>query len=113
MRKTKKGREFSIEEKNQIVLLYLDNHVGMSQIKREYQVASISMIQRWVKQYKEFGTCVDRRGKATKKDNPKIGRPKKYKVNLEDLSKEQLIEKVRMYEDIKKSMAYLINQQQN
>lgn len=113
MRKTKKYKVFTIEEKNKIVLLYLDKHIGMAQLKREFGIAGHSMIQRWIKQYKEFGTCVDRRGKATKKEAPSKGRPRKYKVNLEELSKEQLIEKIKMYEEIKKSMAYLINQQQN
>ena len=32
MRKTKKHKVFSIEEKNQIALLYLDKHMGVSQI---------------------------------------------------------------------------------
>lgn len=113
MRKTKKHKQYTIEEKNKIVLLYLDRHMGATQIVREYEICDRKRLYAWVKQYKEFGTCVDRRGKATKKEAPNKGRPKKYKVNLEDLSKEQLIEKVKMYEDIKKSMAYLIDQQQN
>jgi len=113
MRISKKHRVFSIEEKNQIVLLYLDRHIGISQILREYDISSDSVFYRWVKQYNEFGTCVDRRGKATKKDNPKIGRPRKYNENLEDLTKAQLIERLNLYKDIKKSLAYLNNEQQN
>ena len=113
MRKTKKHMVYSIEEKNQIALLYLDNHIGMSQIKREYDIASISVIQRWVKQYKEYGTCVDNRGKATKEDGVRKGRPNKYTEQLEDLTKEQLIERVKLYQDIKKSLAYLNKEQQN
>ena len=113
MRKTKKHKLFSIEEKNQIVLLYLDKHIGMTQIIREYDIAATSMIQRWVKQYQEFGTCVDRRGKATKQEAPKKGRPRKYNEKLEDLTKEQLIERLNLYKDIKKSLAYLNNEQQN
>ena len=110
MRKTKKHRVFSIEEKNQIVLLYLDRHMGARQIKKKYNIVHDQTLYTWINQYKEFGTCVDRRGKATKKEAPTKGRPKKYKVNLEELSKEQLIEKIKMYDDIKKSMAYLIDQ---
>jgi len=28
------------------------------------------MLHRWINQFKEYGTCVDRRGKATKKEAP-------------------------------------------
>ena len=113
MRKTKKHKVFSIEEKNQIVLLYQDRHMSRQQIVDKYDIASKSVLHRWIKQYEEFGTCVDRRGKATKKDNPKIGRPRKYNEKLEDLTKEQLIERLNLYKDIKKSLAYLNKEQQN
>lgn len=109
----KKHKQHSIETKNQIVLLYLDKHMRFSDIIRQYNISSHSVLRRWIKQYKEFGTCVDRRGKASKRNGVRKGRAKKYKVKLEDLSKEQLIEKIKMFEDIKKSMAYLINQQLN
>lgn len=110
MRNQRKGPKYTIEEKNKIVLLYLDRHMGRQQILEKFGILNKSILHKWIQQYNEFGTCVDRRGKATKKEAPKKGRPRKYKVNLEDLSKEQLIEKIKMYEDIKKSMAYLINQ---
>lgn len=113
MRKTKKHKVFSIQEKNKLVLLYLDRHQGATQIMRENGIKHKQMFYDWISQYREFGTCVDRRGKASKKDGVQKGRTRKYKVNLEDLSKEQLIEKIKMYEDIKKSMAYLIEEQQN
>ena len=113
MRKYRKHKDFTIEEKNEIVLLYLDKHMGRAEIMRNYDVSSFSVLHRWIQQYKEFGTCVDRRGKGTKKDIPNKGRPKKYKVDLDELSKEDLIEKIRMYVEIKKSMAYLIEEQQN
>ncbi len=113
MRKTKKHKVFSIEEKNQIVILYLDRHMSRAEIVREYKIAGKSVLHRWIEQYREYGTCVDRRGKATKKDNPKIGRPRKYNEKLEDLTKEQLIERLNLYKDIKKSLAYLNKEQQN
>ena len=113
MSKRIKHRKHTIEEKNKIVLLYLDRHMSVRDITKAYDLSDPRRLYDWINQYKEFGTCVDRRGKATKKEVPNKGRPKKYKVNLEELSKEQLIEKIKMNEDIKKSMAYLINQQQN
>jgi transposase-like protein len=113
MRRTKKHKVFSIEEKNQIVLLYLDRHMSRQQIVDMYDIGSKSVLHRWIKQYEEYGTCVDRRGKATKQEAPNKGRPKKYNENLEDLTKEQLIERLNLYKDIKKSLAYLNKEQQN
>lgn len=112
-RKTKKHRVHSIEEKNQIVLIYLDHHMGQAEIVRKYDISGHSILRRWIKQYREFGTCVDRRGQGTKNDIPNKGRPRKHSIKLEELNKEQLIEKVRMYQDIKKSLVYLMNQQSN
>ena len=113
MRITKKHKVFSIEEKNQIVLLYLDKHMGKMEIVRKYGIGSRSDLYVWIKQYKEHGTCIDNRGKATKFEAPGKGRPRKYNENLEDLTKEQLIERLNLYKDIKKSLAYLNKQQQN
>ncbi len=113
MRKTNKHKVFTIEEKNQLVLLYLDNHMGVMEIVRKYQLGNKSDLYKWIKQYREHGTCVDLRGKATKLEAPGKGRPRKYNENLEDLTKEQLIERLNLYRDIKKSLAYLNKQQQN
>ena len=115
IRKTnnKTHKKYSIEEKNQIVLLYLDKHMCVAEIVRTYDLAKDIILYRWVKQYKEFGTCVDRRGKATKIETPKKGRPRKTpERTLEEYSKEELIQRCRMLEDIKKSMAYLVTLKQ-
>ncbi len=113
MRKTKKHKVFTIVEKNQLVLLYLDNHMSVMEIVRKYQLGNKSDLYKWIKQYREHGTCVDLRGKATKYEAPNKGRPRKYNENLEDLTKEQLIERLNLYKDIKKSLAYLNNELQN
>lgn len=111
--KNKTHKKYTIEEKNQIVTLYLDRHMGVAEIVRTYELAKDIILYRWVKQYKEFGTCVDRRGKATKIETPKKGRPKKLpERTLEEYSKEELIQRCRMLEDIKKSMAYLVTLKQ-
>ena len=106
-RKTIKHRQFNIDEKNQIVLLYMDQHMSLSGIIREYEIPYNNLILRWIRQYREFGTCVDRRGKAT---GSKKGRPRKHIERLEDMSKKDLIERVRLYENIKKSLTCLMNQ---
>ena len=87
--------------------------MGRYELIRKYEISSESVFRRWIRQYREFGTCVDRRGLGTRKDIPNKGRPRKHKIELKDMNKEQLIEKVRMYEDIKKSLAYLMNRQRN
>ena len=111
--KNKTHKKYTIEEKNQIVKFYLDRHMGVTEIVIKYDLADKNILFRWSKQYKEFGTCVDRRGKSTKIENPKKGRPRKLpERTLEEYSKEELIERCRMLEDIKKSMAYLVNQKQ-
>jgi len=115
IRKTnnKTHKKYTIEEKNQIVLLYLDQHMRVSEIVRAYDLAKDFILYRWVKQYKTYGTCIDGRGKATKLENPNKGRPRKtIERALEEYSKEELIQRCRMLEDIKKSMAYLVNQKQ-
>ncbi len=111
-RKTKKHRQYTIEEKNKVVEMYLSGDIkGLGTLAKDLDV-SISVVQRWVKQYHEFGTTVDRRGKTTKKDNPNKGRHKKT-MKLEDMSKDELIEHIKMIEDIKKVAAYLKQQKKN
>ena len=106
--------KYTNEEKEKIVLLYLNHEMGTTQIVREFNLANNNVLSRWVKQYKEFGKIFETRGKATKHDIPNKGRPrKKLDKPLEELSREELIEKLRMLEDIKKSLVYLTSQQPN
>lgn len=111
-RKTRKHRQYTIEKKNEIVEMYLAGQTkGINALAIDLDTGGFQ-IRVWIKQYQEFGTTVDRRGKASKKDNPNIGRPKKP-MNLEDMSKEELIEHIKMIEDIKKVAAYLKQQKKN
>jgi transposase-like protein len=111
-RKTKKHRQYTIEEKNEIVEMYLAGRTkGIHSLAKDLDTGGLQ-IRVWIKQYQEFGTTVDRRGKASKKDNPNKGRPKKAQ-KLEDMSKEELIDHIKMIEDIKKVAAYLKQQKKN
>ena len=106
--------KYTTKEKEEIALLYINNEMGATQIVKEFNLANNNVLYRWVKQYKEFGKIFETRGKTTKFNNPNKGRPKKYPEKpLEELSKEELIERVRMLEDIKKSLVYLTSQQPN
>lgn len=106
-RKTKKHRQYTIEEKNEIVQMYLSGETkGIESLTKDLGLGSNRQIRDWIKQYQEFGTTVDQHGKSTKYQGLNKGRPKKP-IKLEDMSKEQLIEHIRMIEDTKKAAAYL------
>ena len=103
----KTHKHYSIEEKNQIVLLYFDHHMGRQQIITEYDLSS-SQLHYWITNYKLYGTCIDNRGKCTKLENKNKGRRRKtLEKPLEEYTKEELIERCRLLEDIKKSVACL------
>lgn len=110
MRKTIKHKVYSIEEKNKIVERYLNGETGFEQCLRIYDIASRSVLSRWIKQVRTSGTTIDHRGKSKPGDKPK-GRPRK--VNLNSLSKVELISIIGVYEDIKKTMAYLRQQKRS
>lgn len=108
-----KTKRWSIQEKNEIVLLYLDQHMGRAQIMREFNIPTSSMLQRWIKQYQLFGTCVDNRGKATHLDCPNKGRPKNYKKTYQDMSKDELIKELEFRDELKNFLVYLNQQNKN
>jgi len=110
MRKTKKHKVYSIEEKNEIVKEYLGGLSRRNDLIRKYDLGSPSVLKRWVNQVKVYGSVMDRRGKNAPGHKPK-GRKKK--VDLYSLSKEELITIIKVYEDIKKTMAYLRRQKRN
>ena len=83
----------------------------MAEIVRTFDLCKDTSLYKWVEQYRKYGTCVDNRGKCTKLMNPKKRRPRKIPERpLEDYTKDELIQRCRMLEDIKKSFAYLENQ---
>ena len=62
--------KYTNEEKEKIVLLYLNHELGLTQILREYDIASDSVFYKWVKNYRKNGCITDGRGKATKFNIP-------------------------------------------
>lgn len=80
----------------------MEGAIGRRRLVRKFDIASTSAIHRWTEQYRKYRTCVDGRGKNA------TGRPKGIgSINLEDMSKEELIEYIQIREDTKKSVAYL------
>ena len=110
MRKTKRHKVYSIEEKNQIVKRYLDGEIRFMDCVKEYDLADRSILRRWRDQYLKYGTTIDNRGRKKPGGKPR-GRPKK--VDLNSLSKAELISIIGVYEDIKKTMAYLRRPKKN
>lgn len=110
MRKNKKHMTYSIEEKNKIVKRYLEGEIGFIDCLRKYDLGGKAVLHKWKTQYLEFGTVVDRRGRS-KPGGKRRGRPKK--TDLNSMSKDELISIIGVYEDIKKTIAYLRVQKKN
>ena len=84
--------------------------MGWNEILRTFNIPGDGMLQRWIEQYRKFGTCVDNRGKATHLDNPNKGRPRHSKTAYKDMSKEELIKELEFRDELKNFLVYL-NQQ--
>lgn len=110
MRKTIKHKVYSIEEKNEIVKRYLNGNIGFTECLQIFDISSRSVLHRWVHQFRTNGTTSDQRGQKKPEGKPK-GRPKK--VDLDSLSKDELISIIKVYEDIKKALAYLRQQKRS
>lgn len=106
----RKNKRWSIQQKNEIVLLYLDGYMGRTEILKAFNISDDSILQLWIKQYRKYGTCVDNRGKCTKQQNPNKGRPKKTKTNYQNMTKEELIKELELRDELKNFLVYL-NQQ--
>ena len=97
-RKTRKHPQYTIEQKNEIVRSYLDGEMAWMKIRQYYDMNS-GVLERWIKQYRAYGTTVDNRGRGTKLEVPRKGRPRK--INFESMSKEDLLKYIKSGEEIK------------
>ena len=84
--------------------------MGWTEILRTFSIPGNRMLQRWIEQYRKYGTCVDNRGKCTKLQNPNKGRQKKTKTNYQNMTKEELIKELELRDELKNFLVYL-NQQ--
>ncbi len=80
----KKYKHWTIEEKNKIVKIYLSGKKTRKQVLEEYNIPCYAVLLRWIDQNEKFGTCVDNRGRCTKAQNPRKGRPRKVKPESEN-----------------------------
>jgi len=110
MRKTEKHKPYTTDEKNNIVREYLDGKTGYTETRRKYDLSGSGTLSKWVKQYREYGTTFDNRGKASDgKGNFTV----RKKLVPQEMTKEELVKYVEATEDIKKLMAYLNKQKKN
>ncbi|MBR3227323.1 MAG: transposase [Erysipelotrichaceae bacterium] len=96
----KTGREnnkYSPEFKKDAVERYLNGELGgLKTASRKLGLKAHAQLQRWVRLYREDPELLkqDGRGKASARDGVRKGRPKK--VRLEELSKDEQIEYLKM-----------------
>ena len=82
----RKNRVYSAEFKVSVIMDMREHHLGYRETARMYKLvkkseaSAANMIQRWERIFLEEGAAglsVERRGRATKADNPNMGRPRK------------------------------------
>ena len=91
-----KRKTYSPEFKLSVIMDMRENNLSYRETMRKYlphtDPRHMDIIQRWERIYLEEGfegLAIERRGRATKMDNPKKGRPKK-KVKIEKGSPNEL-----------------------
>jgi hypothetical protein len=89
-KKGTKNTKYSPEFKLSVIMDMRENHLSYHETMRKYfpcfDPRHYEFIQRWERIYLEEGAAglyVERRGRATKMDNPKKGRPRKKPLNKE------------------------------
>ena len=98
-----KNNKYSYEFKKEAVEKYLSGELGGCEIaSKTLGLRSHAQLIRWTKLYRQDPELLkqDNRGKGTTKDGIKKGRPKKIKLN--ELSKDEQIEHLKMENEILK-----------
>jgi transposase-like protein len=117
----KKRRKYSPEFKISVILDMREHHLGYCETVRKHfniedgkEVNYYHRVQRWERIYLEEGEAgfyIERRGRATKMDNPKIGRPRKKQLDKqveEDLIAEN--QRLRMEIEYLKKLNALVQE---
>ena len=116
-----KRRKYSPEFKISVILDMREHHLGYCETVRKHfniedgkEVNYYHRVQRWERIYLEEGEAgfyIERRGRATKMDNPKIGRPRKKQLDKqveEDLIAEN--QRLRMENEYLKKLNALVQE---
>ena len=99
----RKNNHYSPEFKKEAVERYLSGELGgMETASRKLGLKSHRQLMNWTRLYREDPELLkqDGRGKASNKDGIRKGRPKK--VKLDELSKDEQIEYLKMENDVLK-----------
>ena len=115
------NKKYSPEFKISVILDMREHHLGYRETVRKHfniedgkEVNYYHQVQRWERIYLEEGEAgfyIERRGKATKMDNPKIGRPRKKQLDKqveEDLIAEN--QRLRMENEYLKKLNALVQE---
>ena len=119
--KRRTNKKYSPEFKISVILDMREHHLGYCETVRKHfniedgkEVNYYHRVQRWERIYLEEGEAgfyIERRGKATKMDNPKIGRPRKKQLDKqveEDLIAEN--QRLRMEIEYLKKLNALVQE---
>ena len=119
--KRRTNKKYSPEFKISVILDMREHHLGYCETVRKHfniedgkEVNYYHRVQRWERIYLEEGEAgfyIERRGRATKMDNPKIGRPRKKQLDKqveEDLIAEN--QRLRMEIEYLKKLNALVQE---
>ena len=119
--KRRTNKKYSPEFKISVILDMREHHLGYCETVRKHfniedgkEVNYYHRVQRWERIYLEEGEAgfyMERRGRATKMDNPKIGRPRKKQLDKqveEDLIAEN--QRLRMENEYLKKLNALVQE---
>ena len=119
--KRRTNKKYSPEFKISVILDMREHHLGYCETVRKHfniedgkEVNYYHRVQRWERIYLEEGEAgfyIERRGRATKMDNPKIGRPRKKQLDKqieEDLNSEN--QRLRMENEYLKKLNALVQE---
>ena len=119
--KRRTNKKYSPEFKISVILDMREHRLGYRETVRKHfniedgkEVNYYHQVQRWERIYLEEGEAgfyIERRGKATKMDNPKIGRPRKKQLDKqaeEDLIAEN--QRLRMENEYLKKLNALVQE---
>ena len=119
--KRRTNKKYSPEFKISVILDMREHRLGYRETVRKHfniedgkEVNYYHQVQRWERIYLEEGEAgfyIERRGRATKMDNPKIGRPRKRQLDKqveEDLIAEN--QRLRMENEYLKKLNALVQE---
>ena len=106
-RKKEFNTKYSPELKISVILDMRNNHLGYRETARKYNLGNNvcqgkELARRWERIYLEEGEAgfyVERRGRATKMDNPKKGRPRKKSLDKQ-VENDLIAENQRLKEEL-------------